>query len=158
MEKPFELNQHKEWLQQITGTAIPETRSAKAASKLIGDIPTESLVVANIKTISNLDVIKQPIIPLIPIDSEDESSVKAKKVLRDLQDILNDESAFLALIKDKAFGNEAGLTLSIICPKDLLLTEDRLKPQMDACWMAGKETHALTTRAALLTITGKDSP
>lgn len=146
------ITNHKEWLKKVGGIKVNEIENANPMVGIDG-ISLESLVVSS--TDLDWDNIKQPIIPLEVVKSEDESAKLSARRLRMLRAQLNSENAFLALVKDEQMGGEDGWALSIINPKDLSSTEESLRGEMEACYMAGQTVLGSSTRAALIAISEK---
>lgn len=147
-------NKHREWLSKVNGTKIPEITGSKAMPGL-EYLPLDGLVVSD--NIKSWEHIKQPIIPLAPAETNEESAKKAARELRMLRDQLNSETAFPVLVKDKQLGGKGKWALSIINPKELDFLEEQLRKGMETCYSIGQVLLANSSRAALLAVTGKQT-
>jgi len=145
---------HREWLGKVKGTKISEITGAKAMPGL-EYMPLGGLVVSD--EIKDWNHIKQPLIPLMPAETDEESAKSARSQLRSLRDQLNSQDGFLVLIKDKDMGGENQWALSIINPKELSLSEKELRSGMEISYTVGLLALGSSSRAALLAVTGKQT-
>lgn len=149
-----DITKHREWLDQVKGTRIPEITGAKPMTGL-GGVPLDGLVVLNDLSEKYWEHIKQPLIPLAPAQSEEESAKKAARELLMLRASINSNNGFLALLQDEQFGGLNKWALSIINPAELLLTEEQLRKFMNVGYISGQPLLGSSSRAALLAVSGK---
>jgi len=92
-----------------------------------------------------------------PAPTEEESAKKAARELRMLRASINSNDGFLALVRDEQLGGLNTWALSIINPVELLLTEEQLRGYMEVVYISGQPILGSSSRAALLTVTGKQT-
>ena len=147
------ITEHRNWLNQIRGTRIPEIKGAKPMEGL-ERIPLGALVVSDSLSDKDWKYIKQPLIPLIPAATDDEMSKKAVRELRMLRAEINSQDAFLALIKDELMGGQDQWALSIINPKELAFSQKQAYESMAVSYRIGNTLMGNSSRASLFAITG----
>jgi hypothetical protein len=146
---------HIEWLNQIAGqkvAEIPQLSGANIVDILELDL-LDSLVVSSPAKF-DWDKIKQSLIPVELIESDDEKVVRAARVLRMTRASIMTDDAFLVLVKDENFGGDNGWVLSIINPNDLSSTPEDLFESMSIFYSVVQMVMATSKRAAYLALSG----
>jgi hypothetical protein len=152
-ENNLNTTKHREWLDQVKGTRIPEITGARPMEGL-ESVPLEGLVVSNDLGDNYWARVKRALIPLKPALTEDDPAKKAARELHLLRTLIVSNNGFLALLPDDQLDSPNKWVLSIINPAELLLTEAELRESIGIGYASGQPTLGSSSRAALLAIMG----